>query len=155
MNNFKLGFSWIGLIIFILPMIINIIYAIFPSIANETSQGSANKYIELVEQCTRILYMISLIILVSKKEIDFKSPWLILAIIFLVLYYIVWIRYFIGGRDIALLSKSFLFVPMPLAVFPVLYFIFSAMWLHNYIAVIIMIIFGIAHNIVSYQSFTK
>lgn len=155
MNNFKLGFSWIGLIIFILPMIINIIYAIFPPIANETSQGSANKYIELVEQCTRILYMISLIILVSKKEIDFKSPWLILAIIFLVLYYIVWIRYFIGGRDIALLSKSFLFVPMPLAVFPVLYFIFSAMWLHNYIAVIIMIIFGIAHNIVSYQSFTK
>ena len=89
LNNFKLGFSWIGLIIFILPMIINIIYAIFPSIANETSQGSANKYIELVEQCTRILYMISLIILVSKKEIDFKSPWLILAIIFLVLYYIV------------------------------------------------------------------
>ena len=155
LNNFKLGFSWIGLIIFILPMIINIIYAIFPPIANEISQGSANKYIELVEQCTRILYMISLIILVSKKEIDFKSPWLILAIIFLVLYYIVWIRYFIGGRDIALLSKSFLFVPMPLAVFPVLYFIFSAMWLHNYIAVIIMIIFGIAHNIVSYQSFTK
>ena len=155
MNNTKLGFSWLGLIIFILPMIINIIYAIFPPVTEGAVQGSANKYIELIEQCTRILYMISLVILVSKKEINFKSLWLVLAIIFLVLYYIVWIRYFIGGRDIALLSKSFLLIPIPLAIFPVLYFIFSALWLRNYLAVIIMIIFGIAHNIVSYQTLIK
>lgn len=52
------------------------------------------------------------------------------------LYYIVWIRYFIGGRDAGLLSKSFCLVPMPLAVFPVLYFICAALWLHNIPAVI-------------------
>lgn len=37
------------------------------------------------------------------------------------------------------------------AIFPVLYFIAASIWLHNYIATVIMIIFGIAHNIVSYQ----
>ena len=67
--------------------------------------------------------------------------------------YIVWIRYFIGGRDVALLSKRFCLIPMPLAVFPVLYFLCAAMWVHNIPAAIIMIIFGIAHNVVSYSSF--
>ena len=93
--------------------------------------------------------------LISEQKINFKSPWLFVAIVFLVLYYIVWIRYFIGGRDAALLVKSFLGIPQPLAVFPVLYFIFAAIWLHNYIAVIFMIIFGAAHNYVSYISLNK
>ena len=58
-----------------------------------------------------------------------------------------------GGREIALLSRSFLFVPMPLAVFPVLYFLCAAIWLHNFPAAIIMVIFGAAHLTVSIQSF--
>ena len=34
--------------------------------------------------------------------------------------------YFMGGQEVFLLSHSFLFVPMPLAVFPVLYFLCAA-----------------------------
>ena len=70
-----------------------------------------------------------------------------------ILYYIVWIRYFAGGRDVALLNRPFLFVPMPLAVFPVLYFLCAALWLHNIPAAIMMMIFGAAHLTVSIQSF--
>ena len=61
--------------------------------------------------------------------------------------------YFMGGKEIFLLSCSFLFVPMPLAVFPVLYFLCAAIWLHNLPAAIIMVIFGAAHLTVSIQSF--
>ena len=78
---------------------------------------------------------------------------LFLAALFLLLYYAVWVRYFAGGREIALLSRSFLFVPMPLAVFPVLYYLCAAIWLHNLPAAIIMVIFGAAHLTVSIQSF--
>lgn len=70
-----------------------------------------------------------------------------------VLYYAVWIRYFVGGREIALLNRAFLFVPMPLVVFPMLYFLCAAVWLHNLPAVILMTIFGAAHLTVSIQSF--
>lgn len=52
-----------------------------------------------------------------------------------------------------LLNRAFLFVPMPLAVCPVLYFLCAAVWLHNLPAVLIMIIFGAAHLTVSIQSF--
>ena len=73
----------------------------------------------------------------------------------LALYHAVWIRYFAGGRDVALLGKSFCGVPMPLAVFPVLYYLCGALWLHNLPAAGLMLIFGVAHNVVSYQSFQK
>ena len=155
MLQYKIQFSWIGLIIFALPMLINIVYFVFPPVNAPSEAEASNKIWEMIEQVTRVLYVIAICILVSNKKTDFKSPWFYFGIVFLVLYYIVWIRYFMGGRDVALLGKSFLFVPMPLAVFPVLYFLFSAIWLHNYIAAIIMVVFGIAHNLVSYASFGK
>lgn len=153
MNNIKLGFSWIGLIVFLLPMLINIVYVILPPKNAPTTQQETNKILEIIEQSARILYMLAIVFLVCKEKVDFTSIWMFVGLIFLDLYYIVWFRYFLGGRDIELLGKAFLFVPMPLAVFPVIYFIFSAIWLNNYIAVLFMIIFGIAHNIISYKSF--
>ena len=82
-----------------------------------------------------------------------RSIWFAAAVVFLILYYIVWIRYFFGGRDVALLGKPFLFVPIPLAIFPVLYYLFAAVWMDNIPAVITMLIFGAAHVTVSVQSF--
>lgn len=151
----KIGFSIHGLVIFMLPMLINIIYALFPptNVAEEASD--ANKILTGVENGSRVLFAIAICILVSKRKVDYQSLWLYLGLVFLVLYYIVWIRYFIGGRDVALWGKSFLFVPIPLAVFPVLYFLFASIWLHNYVAVILMVIFGIAHNVSSYISFRE
>jgi hypothetical protein len=152
MSNFRISFSWIGAIVFLLPMIINVIYAIFPPV-NAAEPAKVNKILEIIENATRILYLFALVLLVSKQKLDYKSPWLYIALVFLVLYYIVWIRYFAGGRENSLMNQSFLFIPMPLAIFPVLYFIFAAIWMHNYIAVGIMVVFGVAHNIITYQSF--
>ena len=151
MFNMNISISIIGIIVFILPMLINIVYFVYPPDNQEVNQN--NQYLELVEQSTRILYAITISCLTSKQLINYHSLLLYLAIIFLVLYYIVWFHYFIGGRDIRLLSKSFLFIPMPLAVFPVLYFIFSALWLKNYYAVIVMVIFGIVHYVNSTKAF--
>ena len=99
-----------------------------------------------------MLYMAAICFLVSRRKINYCSIWFCAGIVFLFLYYIVWTRYFAGGRDVTLLGKKFGPIPMPLAVFPVLYFLCAAIWLHNVPAVIFMIIFGIAHNIVSYSS---
>lgn len=55
--------------------------------------------------------------------------------------------------EVFLLSHSFLLAPMPLAVFPVLYYLCAAVWLHNLPAGILMTIFGAAHLTVSIQSF--
>ena len=158
--NLKISFSWVGIVIFALPMIINIFYAIFPPVEEEVktdakSSASDLKWLEIVENVSRIAYLIVLTFLVSKNPLKFKSVWLYVSAAFLALYYATWIRYFIGGRKIALLNKPFLFVPIPLAVFPVLYFLCAAIWMNNIPAAIIMFIFGAAHITVSIKSFDK
>lgn len=151
--NLKVSFSWIGLVIFALPMLINIAYVLFPPAGKAEQPAAVTHWIEIVEQISRIAYLFAVTLLVSRETLSFRSVWFSLAAVFLVLYYAVWLRYFMGGREIALLSRSFLFVPMPLAVFPVLYFLCAAIWLKNLPAAIIMVIFGAAHLAVSLQSF--
>ncbi len=151
--NLKVSFSWIGLVIFALPMLINIAYVMFPPAGKAEQAAAVTHWVEIVEQISRIAYLFAVTLLVSRETLSFRSVWFSLAAVFLVLYYAVWLRYFMGGREIVLLSRSFLFVPMPLAVFPVLYFLCAAIWLHNLPAAIIMVIFGAAHLTVSLQSF--
>ncbi len=149
----KFGFSFIGLIIFVVPMLINIIYFMFPEKnPKEEKSEKNNKILEGIEQTSRVLFAILICILVSNSEIKYRSCLLYISITFLVLYYIVWIRYFINGRDVKMLGKRFFFIPMPLAIFPVLYFLFSALWIKNYPAAVVMVIFGIAHNLISYKN---
>lgn len=149
----KLSFSWVGIAVFALPMLINIVYVVFPPVGEYASSKSIARWLEIAENISRIVYLVLLTFLVSEKTLNVRSIWFAAAVLFLILYYIVWIRYFVGGRDVALLGKPFLFVPIPLAVFPVLYYLFSAVWMHNIPAVITMLIFGAAHITVSVQSF--
>ena len=151
--NLKLSFTWIGLVVFALPMLINIAYVLFPPAGKPEQPATAPHWLELVEQVSRIAYLLAVTLLVSREPLRIRSVWLSLAALFLILYDTVWIRYFMGGREIALLNRPFLFVPMPLAVFPVLYFLCAAIWLRNLPAAIIILVFGAAHLTVSIQSF--
>lgn len=151
--NLKVSFTWIGLVIFALPMLINIAYVVFPPAGNTEPAAAVPRWLELVEQFSRIAYLFAVTLLVSRDRLSFRSGWLYLAALFLLLYYAVWIRYFAGGRAIALLNRSFLLVPMPLAVFPVLYYLCAAIWLDNLPAAILMALFGAAHPAVSILSF--
>lgn len=151
--NLKVSFSWVGLVVFALPMLINIAYVMFPPAGEAKPPAPVTHWVEIVEQVSRIAYLLAVTLLVSRRPVSWRSAWLFLAAVFLILYYAVWIRYFALGREIALLKRAFLFVPMPLAVFPVLYFLCAAVWLHNVPAVIPMVIFGAAHWTVSIQSF--
>lgn len=151
--NLKVSFSWVGLVVFALPMLINIAYVMFPPAGEAKPPAPVTHWVEIVEQVSRIAYLLAVTLLVSRRPVSWRSAWLFLAAVFLSLYYAVWIRYFALGREIALLKRTFLFVPMPLAVFPVLYFLCAAVWLRNVPAVILMVIFGAAHWTVSIQSF--
>ena len=151
--NLKVSFSWIGLVIFTLPMLINIAYVMFPPAGKLEQTTAVTHWIEIIERISRIAYLFAVTLLVSLDCPSVRNGWLYFAAAFLILYYAVWLRYFMGGREIALLERSFLFVPMPLAVFPVLYYLCAAIWMHNLPAAIIMVIFGAAHLTVSIQSF--
>lgn len=151
--NLRISFSLTGLIIFILPMIVNIAYVMFPPENSGYNSPKPARWLEITEKTSRIAYMISVTFLKNAEPVNMRSLILGLACVFLVLYYIVWLRYFINGRDTVFLGKPFLAVPLPLAVFPVLYFLSAALWLRNFPAIIFMIIFGASHIAITAHSF--
>lgn len=151
--NLRFSFSWVGLAVFALPMLINIAYVIFPPVGAANEPAAIPRPLEITERVSRIVYLIAVTFLVSGEPVSRRSAALYIAACFLILYYAVWIRYFAGGRNVALLGKAFWFVPMPLAVFPVLYFLFAAVWLRNIPAAVTAVIFGAAHIAVSVRSF--
>lgn len=151
----KFGFSVYGLVIFLLPMAVNLVYAVFPPANGGSIPTCSVKWLEIAEQVTRALFAIAICVLVSDKKPSFTNVWFFAGLVFLILYHVVWLRYFALGRDVSLLGANLLFVPIPLAVFPVLYFLCAAIWLRNLPAFSIMVVFGAAHYAVSYLSFGK
>lgn len=84
--NLKLSFSWVGLVVFALPMLINIAYAVFPPVGKAEQGAAVPHWIEIVEQISRITYLAAISLLVSREPIQFQSVWLWLAALFLILY---------------------------------------------------------------------
>ena len=149
----KLSFSWIGLVVFLLPMLINVVYALCPPADAPKSPAPVTRWVEWIEKISRVAYLLALVLPVRKRPLDWGSEQLCLALTFLALYYAVWLRYFAQGRRVEWLEKPLGFVPMPLAVFPVLYYLCAAIWLGNFPAAGLMCVFGAAHLTVSFQSF--
>ena len=92
--NLKVSFSWIGLVIFALPMLINIAYVMFPPAGKAEQTAAVTHWVEIVEQISRIAYLFAVTLLVSRDKLGFRSGWLYLAAVFLVLYYAVWLQSF-------------------------------------------------------------
>ena len=144
----SIGFSPLGLIVFALPMVVNIAYCLLPP-KDEVDDKKDGSIAERIEQVSRIIFMLLICFLVPERESAFTSPLFYASLVFLVLYHVVWLRYFLCGRKCTLLTESFLFIPIPLAVFPVLYYFLASLWLGNYPAAAVMAVFGISHYLVS------
>lgn len=61
------------------------------------------------------------------------------------IYYACWTRYFLRGRDRKLLLKPFLGIPIPMAIAPVLYFLFAAEILRSPLLAAAAVLFAGGH----------
>ena len=144
--NLKVSFSWVGLVVFALPMLINLAYAAFPPAGKAGSPTPVTRWVELIEQSSRIA---------CQPRAGPPAGRLVLA----------------GGLFSGLVLRRMdpLFSrrtgdraaaarvpagPAAAGLFPVLYYLCTALWLRNLPAVILMLIFGAAHLTVSTQSFS-
>ncbi|MEK4273609.1 MULTISPECIES: hypothetical protein [unclassified Paenibacillus] len=140
--NYHFGFSWKGLIIFLLPMIPNIFYFLIP--ASDISGNHANSHLilDVLEHGSQAIFFFLLIFVVRKQASEMRCPYIIGMAIMLIFYYGLWILYFTGN------ANSIIFLGM--AVLPVVYFILAEIWLQNYLAIIPTVLFGIVHVINTY-----
>lgn len=85
--------------------------------------------------------------------LDFTRPEaraaLVVASLALCFYYAAWYRYFTNGREIHFLFNSWLGVPVPLAVAPIVYLAAASVLTRSVLLGIVTCAFGIVHILVS------
>lgn len=70
----------------------------------------------------------------------------IAALVCLLIYYLLWVRYFVTGCNYPeIYTKSLLGIPVPFAFSSVFYMIFAALWLGNGIALCSIILYSACH----------
>ncbi len=89
---------------------------------------------------------------IAEQPINFLT-WLML--ICLIIYYLCWIRFYWSGREFAILFKPLGFIPIPMALFPIMYFILLAVWLNSYLFAVPAVLLAIGHFVTSWSTFSQ
>jgi len=144
MNQY-LGFSWKGFLVVMLPMLPNILFFLYPDAITSGNTVKSHQVLDIIEHGSQVIFIAFLLFYKSKQEVPFRSNYVLGMLIFLVSYYVLWVLLF-GG-------KKSLIVLLCMAIFPVIYFIFAEIWLHNYIAIIFTMIFGFVHVMITYMDY--
>ncbi|ASA21481.1 hypothetical protein [Paenibacillus donghaensis] len=124
-----MGFSITGTIIALLILLPSLVFFLkFPPVnVPQAIRETAPVYrvLEKIGQMTCLLFM-----MISKDFFDIQQVnlYMILMIVCILCYYGLWLRYLRAGREFASLWKPVGFIPIPLAVFPVLAFGCAALW---------------------------
>lgn len=149
MKNYVFGFSLMGLILYALQLLPNIIWMLAPPANNAlTKNSSAYPILNIIEQVFGIMTVALLILLINKDGGRNSNLYIGLAILFLVVYYIAWIFYYKGVVSPCLLITG-------IAAMPPLYFLFVGLWMKNYISLIPCVIFGVTHIAITWSNYLK
>lgn len=141
----NIGFSWKGLVIFLLPMLPNILFFVQKNPNSSMDITNNHLLLDIIEHGSQGIYVAILIFIVSKKESPILSGYMVLIIPFLLAYFGLWVAYFTIGANFTML--------MLMAIIPVIYFIISEIWLHNLMAVVPTVFFGATHIIITYMDY--
>lgn len=140
-------------IVFSLLVILpNLLFVIFPPVDVKEYEGENKNWVEIVEKVGQVgIFVLPLFYQLNKELLN--SYIIILLIIFIILYYIGWLRFFIWGRFYKLLFSPMFKIPIPLAISPILYFLMVAYVLQSWVLFAFVVLFSIGHIPISYNHY--
>ncbi len=143
--DYHFGFSWRGLIVFLLPMVPNLFYFLIPASIDSGNKGNSHFLLDILEHGSQAIFIFLLIFVIRNQASQMLFPYLIGMGVLLFFYYVLWMLYFTGNAS--------LFILLGMAVLPVIYFILAEIWLHHYLAILPTTLFGIIHVIITYMDY--
>lgn len=141
------GFSYIGLIFLLMLFIPNIFWTKHKPKDYEKYVGNENKILLLLERIGEVLVCCIAVIFTdfNLRKWDYRSIWLVLAVLAMFLYEVWWIRYFRSGQKMTDFYSSIIGIPVAGASLPVAAFFFLGVYGLNFLMIIATIILGIGH----------
>ncbi|MGG0715973.1 hypothetical protein ABE096_00035 [Robertmurraya massiliosenegalensis] len=149
-----MGFSIIGLIIVMFILAPNILFSIYRP--NNIPAGMKDKesIFTISERLGQFGCIFLLIVLKDSIDGNPLDIYFMLMSICIVFYYYLWVRYFVQGRNFSSLFKPLGFIPIPMALFPVLAYAFAALWLNSIWLSLAVILLAIGHLTNSWNTYT-
>lgn len=147
-KNYKIGFSFVGLIAFIIPMIPNIFWALLPPVATDLpANTAATPAIDILQAVSQYLMIAVLIMIINKeRKSSISKKWIAgIAVTCLLGYLLSWVVYYTVAITPMLL--------VGMAVLPSIYFICVGLYLENYISLLPAIIFAASHITTTMQNY--
>lgn len=149
-----MGFHFISVVFLSVILLPNLLFYVFkpkdiPTIKKEPI------VLTIIENIGRITSFIIPLIYgkqISNQDFNYLT---IIMLIFILVYYICWVRYFIKGRKFSLLFNPLWHIPIPMAIFPLLYFLFMSIWIQSLILGIAVVIFAIGHLSISWITYKQ
>jgi hypothetical protein len=149
----------LNLLYVVMPVALpNIFFLVFPPKNTPKSNYEKSIFFRIALLSERI-GQISIFILPIFYSCDFTEIkgkiLLAIMILSLVLYYIGWIRFFVNGREYSRLYSPLLSIPIPLAIFPLIYFACAAIAMKSILPGAATILLAAGHITVSYREFRR
>lgn len=126
-----MGFSVTGLVIAAVLFAPNILFFVFPPRHVPKGFKSAGLFFTICERVGQAACTILLMFSANPYQTAFVDVWFVFMAACIAVYYGLWIRYFIGGREFTLAFHPLWLVPVPMAIFPILAFGFAAVWVQS------------------------
>lgn len=150
-----MGIHFKGILVILLPLLPNIFFYIFPTKNVPGNLNSVPAIFTIIEQVGRIACFVIPVVF-GKKIAEQKNSYLvILMVICLLIYYIRWILYFATGREFYDLFKPIGLIPIPMAIFPLMYLILLGIWVESPFFIASAMLFSIGHIVVSWNIYIQ
>jgi hypothetical protein len=150
---------YLGWLLSVLVMVPNIFFFKFPPTSvpasKDVSRSSVDKLMEIMERIGQIGVFAIPFFYQTYVETVNEMVSLAVMTIFLVTYYIGWLRFFSKGRRYSLLYSPLMGLSLPLAISPVIYFSAASVFLNSWVLLTCAIVFGIGHIYVSWGEYQK
>jgi hypothetical protein len=137
-----------GALIPVLLMLPNIVWMLLPKM-DMGKHVAEPLFLTIVENIGRFAALILPFFFSLDLHKKFSVPILIGMGLALAVYYVSWMRYFVGERSADLLSAPLLGLPLPMAVAPIVFLVLSSYLMGSWLTLGASIVFGIAHVWVS------
>lgn len=139
MRELKFGFDRWGLLLFLAVMLPNFLWFVLPA-PNDTLRGeSITPILDGAASVLQVLMAAALCLIVRPdgKRFSWRNPWIVAALISLILYDVSWSVYYCGVTAPALL--------LALCLLPCAAFVFYEIERRNWIALIATVAFSVCH----------
>lgn len=144
-----------GFIIALLVLLPNLILIVFPPRNPPNPLASTPPFFTILERAGQITCFMLPILFGRRLAEQPIGPATVLMAICLLVYYFCWIRFYSGGREFAVLFAPLMGIPIPMAVFPVIYFMLLGILLQSYLFVLPSFLFAIGHLVNSWSVYSQ